>query len=98
MDDLDRVPARRRRAELRVRPRPTRRENLSSIDIVANGFLYNMVRTIAGTLIRVGERKWDAANVRQILEASARPQAGPTGPRRAVLYLRPSRATASDGP
>ncbi len=57
-----------------------------AIDIVANGFLYNMVRTIAGTLIRVGERKWDAAHVRQILERGTRPQAGPTAPA-CGLYL-----------
>jgi tRNA pseudouridine38-40 synthase len=57
-----------------------------SIDIVANGFLYNMVRTIAGTLIRVGERKWDANRVREILERGERPQAGPTAPA-CGLYL-----------
>ncbi len=57
-----------------------------SIDIVADGFLYNMVRTIAGTLIRVGERKWDAQRVREILEHGERPQAGPTAPA-CGLYL-----------
>jgi tRNA pseudouridine38-40 synthase len=57
-----------------------------SIDIVADGFLYNMVRTIAGTLIRVGERKWDAQHVREILEHGERPQAGPTAPA-CGLYL-----------
>ncbi len=57
-----------------------------SIDIVADGFLYNMVRTIAGTLIRVGERKWDAQKVHEILEHGARPQAGPTAPA-CGLYL-----------
>jgi tRNA pseudouridine38-40 synthase len=57
-----------------------------AIDIVADGFLYNMVRTIAGTLIRVGERKWDAQRVREILERGERPQAGPTAPA-CGLYL-----------
>ncbi len=57
-----------------------------AIDIVANGFLYHMVRTIAGTLIRVGEHKWDAAYVREILEHGTRPQAGPTAPA-CGLYL-----------
>jgi tRNA pseudouridine38-40 synthase len=57
-----------------------------SIDIVADGFLYNMVRTIAGTLIRVGERKWDAQRVCDILEHGDRPQAGPTAPA-CGLYL-----------
>jgi tRNA pseudouridine38-40 synthase len=57
-----------------------------SIDVVADGFLYNMVRTIAGTLIRVGERKWDAQRMREILERGERPQAGPTAPA-CGLYL-----------
>jgi tRNA pseudouridine38-40 synthase len=67
------------------------RENPSAgefiwIDIVANGFLYNMVRTIAGTLIRVGERKWDVADLRRILEGHDRRQAGSTAPA-CGLYL-----------
>jgi tRNA pseudouridine38-40 synthase len=57
-----------------------------SIDVVADGFLYNMVRTIVGTLIRVGERKWDSQRVREILERGDRPQAGPTAPA-CGLYL-----------
>jgi tRNA pseudouridine38-40 synthase len=55
-------------------------------DIVADGFLYNMVRTIAGTLIRVGEHKWDAADLRRILEGRNRRHAGPTAPA-CGLYL-----------
>jgi tRNA pseudouridine38-40 synthase len=57
-----------------------------AIDVVADGFLYNMVRTIAGTLIRVGERKWDAERIHEILEHGERPQAGPTAPA-CGLYL-----------
>ncbi len=55
-------------------------------DIVADGFLYNMVRTIAGTLIRVGEHKWNAADLRRILEGRDRRNAGPTAPA-CGLYL-----------
>jgi tRNA pseudouridine38-40 synthase len=55
-------------------------------DIVADGFLYNMVRTIAGTLIRVGEHKWDAADLRRILEGHDRRSAGSTAPA-CGLYL-----------
>jgi tRNA pseudouridine38-40 synthase len=55
-------------------------------DIVADGFLYNMVRTIAGTLIRVGEHKWDADDVRRIMEGHDRRIAGPTAPA-CGLYL-----------
>jgi tRNA pseudouridine38-40 synthase len=56
------------------------------IDVVANGFLYNMVRAIAGTLLRVGEHKWDTADVRRILEGHDRRQAGSTAPA-CGLYL-----------
>lgn len=55
-------------------------------DIVADGFLYNMVRTIAGTLIRVGEHKWNAGDLRRILESRNRRNAGPTAPA-CGLYL-----------
>jgi tRNA pseudouridine38-40 synthase len=56
------------------------------IDVVADGFLYNMVRAITGTLIRVGQRKWDADDVRRILEGQDRRQAGGTAPA-CGLYL-----------
>jgi tRNA pseudouridine38-40 synthase len=56
------------------------------IDIVADGFLYNMVRAIAGTLLRVGEGKWNTDDVRRILESGDRTQAGATAPARG-LYL-----------
>jgi tRNA pseudouridine38-40 synthase len=59
-----------------------------AIDVVADGFLYNMVRTIVGTLIRVGEWKWDAARVREILESGNRPQAGPTAPACGLYLIR----------
>jgi tRNA pseudouridine38-40 synthase len=55
-------------------------------DIVADGFLYNMVRAIIGTLIRVGEHKWTAADIRQILESQNRAHAGTTAPAHG-LYL-----------
>jgi tRNA pseudouridine38-40 synthase len=43
-----------------------------------NGFLYNMVRIIAGTLLAVGEGKLSSAQIRSILEAKDRSLAGPT--------------------
>lgn len=56
------------------------------IDVVADGFLYNMVRAIAGTLLRVGEHKWNAADVRRILDGKDRRHAGSTAPA-CGLYL-----------
>jgi tRNA pseudouridine38-40 synthase len=55
-------------------------------DIAADGFLYNMVRSIAGTLLRVGLGQWTAADVRRVLESRDRSQAGETAPAHG-LYL-----------
>ena len=45
-----------------------------------NGFLYNMVRIIAGTLIRVGRGFYEPERVKEILEARVRTEAGVTAP------------------
>ena len=51
-----------------------------TIRITGNGFLYHMVRIIAGTLIRVGRGFYEPAKVKEILEARERTQAGVTAP------------------
>lgn len=56
------------------------------IEIVADGFLYNMVRTIVGTLLFVGRGRWDADDVHHIVSAMDRAQAGDTAPAHG-LYL-----------
>ena len=43
-----------------------------------NGFLYNMVRIMAGTLLAVGEGKLGPADIPRILQAKDRAAAGPT--------------------
>lgn len=45
-----------------------------------NGFLYNMVRIIAGTLVEVGRGRFDADHVRRLLTEGDRRLAGPTLP------------------
>lgn len=50
------------------------------IRITGNGFLYNMVRIIAGTLIEVGRGKYPPEMVKRILEKTDRCAAGPTAP------------------
>lgn len=55
-------------------------------DIEADGFLYNMVRAIAGTLIHVGRGRWTADDMRRILETGDRTHAGETAPPQG-LYL-----------
>lgn len=55
--------------------RPARR---ITIDITGNGFLYNMVRIIAGTLVEVGKGRMSPDAIPAILAAKDRRQAGPT--------------------
>ncbi len=50
------------------------------IRISGNGFLYNMVRIIAGTLVQAGRGKKSADDVRKMLIAKDRCQAGQTAP------------------
>lgn len=57
-----------------------REENLIWISCVGNGFLYNMVRIIVGTLIEVGEGKRVPQELPQILAARDRERAGKTAP------------------
>ena len=55
-----------------------RRENEIVICVKGTGFLYNMVRIIAGTLIEVGRGKIQPGEVKEILDAADRRKAGPT--------------------
>lgn len=50
------------------------------IRVTGRGFLYNMVRIIAGTLMEVGRGHMQPESVRDILEACDRQKAGPTAP------------------
>ena len=53
-------------------------EDIITIRVSGNGFLYNMVRIIAGTLIRVGGGSIRPEQVKEILEAKNRELAGET--------------------
>ena len=50
------------------------------IRVCGNGFLYNMVRIIAGTLMEVGRGNLEPEGMKEILEAKDRTAAGPTAP------------------
>jgi tRNA pseudouridine38-40 synthase len=58
------------------------------IDVTADGFLYNMVRAIAGTLMQVGRGYWPVERVAEILEAGDRRVAGPTAPAAGLFLVR----------
>ncbi len=51
-----------------------------SFTVSADGFLYNMARTIAGTLLDVAAGKIRAEDIPDILESGDRGRAGPTAP------------------
>ena len=50
------------------------------VRITGNGFLYNMVRIIVGTLMDVGRGKYPPEMIKRILEKTDRCAAGPTVP------------------
>lgn len=50
------------------------------IYIKANGYLYNMVRIITGTLVDVGIGRYKPEDIREIIDAKDRSKAGPTAP------------------
>lgn len=67
----------------------SRREDERQIDIMVtgNGFLYNMVRIIAGTLIEVGRHRMNAEEMEAIIDSCDRNQAGPTAPAKGLTLM-----------
>ena len=57
------------------------------IRVTGMGFLYNMVRIIAGTLMEVGCGKYPPEYVKEILEARDRKMAGNTAPARGLTLV-----------
>lgn len=76
---------------------PHRTGTYVTLDIVADGFLYNMVRSITGTLINVGRGRWTANDVQRILEARDRTAAGSTAPASGLYLVEVEYATAQAG-
>ena len=58
-----------------------------AFEIQADGFLYNMVRTIVGTLVEVGRGARRPAWVAEVLQAVDRRRAGPTAPPEGLFLL-----------
>ena len=58
------------------------------IRVCGNGFLYNMVRIIAGTLMEAGWGKRQPEEMKAILEAKSRSAAGPTAPACGLTLLK----------
>lgn len=57
------------------------------IRVSGNGFLYNMVRIIAGTLVEVGLGRRTAEQIKEALASGERQLAGPTAPPQGLMLL-----------
>lgn len=64
-----------------------KKEDIITIRITGNGFLYNMVRIIAGTLIRVGTGEYKPKQIPEILAVKNREMAGPTAPAHGLTMI-----------
>lgn len=59
-----------------------------SCKFIGNGFLYKMVRNMVGTLVEVGLGKRKTADLRKIIKAQDRRQAGRTAPAQGLCLVR----------
>ena len=58
------------------------------INVQGDGFLYNMVRNIAGTLVDIGRGYLPPGSMSTILKAKDRTKAGPTAPARGLFLVK----------
>ena len=63
-----------------------RQGDMVLLTVEADGFLYNMVRIMVGTLIRIAQGKFSPDCIESIIKAKDRAKAGPTAPA-CGLYL-----------
>ena len=61
--------------------------DLIILRITGNGFLYNMVRIIAGTLMKIGQGDWEPERIPEILAGCDRQLAGPTASARGLTLM-----------
>lgn len=64
------------------------RDGFVSVEIEADGFLYNMVRAIVGTLVEVGQGRRDEAWPAEVLSACDRKAGGRTAPPQGLFLVR----------
>jgi tRNA pseudouridine38-40 synthase len=63
-------------------------KDLIHIELEADGFLYNMARNIAGTLLEIGRGKFPKGSLKRILLSRNRKIAGPTAPARGLTLIK----------
>jgi tRNA pseudouridine38-40 synthase len=59
-----------------------------TIEVTGDGFLYNMVRAIVGTLVEVGKGSRDVVWITEVLPACDRRAAGQTAPPQGLFLVR----------
>jgi tRNA pseudouridine38-40 synthase len=84
---LPRNPGLAPRAASVAQYRDSESDALIAIEVEGDGFLYNMVRSIAGTLAEVGRGKREPAWVAGVLAARDRTQAGQTAPPQGLTLM-----------
>lgn len=62
--------------------------DIITISVTGSGFLYNMVRIIAGTLMEIGRGAYPPEKIRLILEGKDRSLAGPTAPAHGLTLIK----------
>ncbi|MFC1646079.1 tRNA pseudouridine(38-40) synthase TruA [Candidatus Omnitrophota bacterium] len=62
--------------------------SLICIEVEANGFLYNMVRNIVGTLIEIGRKRFASTCTKKIINYKDRALAGPCVPAKGLYLVR----------
>ena len=62
-------------------------KDLVYVEVEGDGFLYNMVRNIVGTLVEVGVGRWKPEKINEILEAKDRTAAGPLAPAQGLCLM-----------
>ena len=67
--------------------RVTRRRPFIDIDVVGTGFLHNMVRIIAGTLIEIGQHRREVSSIHDLLTGAPRDDAGYTAPPEGLVLM-----------
>lgn len=74
--------------DLQVSNRPVGNgDEYIDITVTGSGFLYNMVRIIAGTLLEVGRGRIKAADVSDIIKSGDRAKSGPTLPAMGLVLV-----------
>jgi tRNA pseudouridine38-40 synthase len=64
-----------------------RQGDLLIYEVEGNGFLYNMVRIIVGTLLEIGMGKYPPEHMEKVISACDRAAAGPTAPAQGLMLV-----------